>query len=140
MRRPAQKVLRFDDSEAVYDFEKVVRAKKNKRFEDELLWQIRIHRLPEPEREFYFAEPRKFRSDFAWPAYRVLLEIQGGIWQRGGGGHSHPMHIVKDIERQQHAALHGWFVVPVTTDQCRIKDGGAVAVLESVLKGRGWTP
>jgi very-short-patch-repair endonuclease len=114
------------------------KAEKNGRFESELAFQIRAHRLPEPCEQYFFAETlgRKFRSDFAWPAYRLLVEVHGGLWQRGGGGHSHPMHIVKDIERQQIATLLGWFVLPVTTDH--VKNGAAIEMLERVLNARGW--
>src|SRR6185436_706739 len=119
---------------------KKAKARRNERFERELAWQIAAHELPVPIEQHAFAAQigRKFRADFAWPAkeWRFLLEVQGGIFMRGGGGHSHPMHIVKDIERQQIAALLGWFLVPVTTDQ--VKNGEAIAVIERLFASRGW--
>lgn len=117
------------------------RKNRKERFEQDLASQIRAHRLPEPVEQHPFAAElgRKFRADFAWPAkeFRFLLEVQGGIFMRGGGGHSHPMHIVKDIERQQLAALLGWYLVPVTTDQ--VKNGKAIDTLERLFASRGWT-
>jgi very-short-patch-repair endonuclease len=114
------------------------KAAKNARFENELAFQIRTRRLPEPETQFYFAAEikRRFSSDFAWPEFRLLVEIQGGIWMRGGGGHSHPMHIEKDVERQQVATLLGWHLLPVTTDQ--VRKGEAIEILIRVLMARGW--
>jgi very-short-patch-repair endonuclease len=117
---------------------RAAKTAKNERFERELEFQIRAHKLPEPERQYYFAASigRKFRADFAWPQYKLIVEVFGAIWKRGGGGHSHPMHIEKDIERQQIAVLLDWYVVPVTTDQ--VKEGEAIAILERVLSTKGW--
>jgi very-short-patch-repair endonuclease len=117
-----------------------IKRRKNERFERELAFQIKAHGLPEPHEQYFFAEElgRKFRADFAWPAseYRFLLEVQGGIWRRGGGAHSHPQNIERDIERGQIIALLGWIFVPVTTDQ--VKSGHAIAVLERLFAARGW--
>ena len=113
---------------------------KNERFERELAFQIKAHGFPEPHEQYQFAEElgRRFRADFAWPAreYRFLVEVQGGIWRRGGGAHSHPQNIERDVEKQQIASLLGWFVVPVITDQ--VKNGTAIAVLERLFASRGW--
>jgi very-short-patch-repair endonuclease len=107
---------------------------KQSTFERDLAFQILASGLPKPVTQYPFAESmgRKFKADFAWPEAKLLVEVIGGIWQKGGGGHSHPMHIVKDIERQQHAVLLGWFVLPVTTDQ--VKNGEALTLVESALE------
>ncbi len=140
-----QRAIVFDENDFFEDatdtpskLRRAIRRNRNERFENELAMQISSHGMPEPQREYFFAEPRKFRADFAWPQFRVLCEVQGGLWRRGGGAHSHPSNIQRDVEKQQHAALHGWFVVPVTTDQCKLKNGEAIAVLERVLAARGW--
>src|SRR5215475_3616350 len=39
---------------------------------------------PRPDREFRFHPVRQWRIDFAWPAYRVAIEIDGGIFMRDG--------------------------------------------------------
>lgn len=109
-------------------------ARPNARFEDLLAFQIRSARLPEPARQFRFAPPRKFTADFAWPDARLLLEVQGGIWKRGGGAHSHPLDIERDIEKGQNAALGGWLVMPVTTDQCT--SGEALQLLRVFFHNR----
>lgn len=98
-----------------------------------------ILKLPAYEREYAFAAEigRRFRADFAWPEYRLLVEVQGGIFMRGGGGaHSRPAGIVRDIERQQTALLLGWQVLPVTTDQ--VKNGRAVELVQRMLQVLGW--
>lgn len=35
--------------------------------------------LPRPEEQFYFAKPRRFRFDRAWPEYKVAVELEGTI-------------------------------------------------------------
>lgn len=114
--------------------------RRNKRFEDLLAFQIRAYRLPEPHEQYRFAQSmgREFSADFAWAAFKLLLEVQGGIWRRGGGAHSHPTNIERDIEKHQHATLLGWFVLPVTTDQ--VQKGDAIVLLQRVLIARGWVP
>ena len=116
------------------------RQRKNKRFEDLLAFQCRAYQLPQPHEQYRFAQSmgRQFSADFAWPAYHLLLEVQGGIWRAGGGAHSHPLNIERDIEKQQHAVLLGWFVLPVTTDQ--VEKGDAIVLLQKTLIARGWTP
>ena len=44
--------------------------------------------VPPPEREYIFAAPRRWRFDFAWPARRVAVEAEGGVWS--GGRHVRP--------------------------------------------------
>lgn len=73
----------------------------------------RAHKLPEPVPEFEFAIEvgRKFRFDYAWPIHRVAVEIDGGIWKKGGGAHSHPANIERDIEKGNLAVILGWRVL-----------------------------
>jgi hypothetical protein len=118
----------------------------NERFERQLLQHIRALKLPEPETQYRYAtalvnhngKPRQFRADFAWPAveYRLLVEVQGGIFMRGGA-HSLPTNIVRDIEKHQCAALLGWYALPVTTDQ--VKKGEAIGLIEQFFSSKGWS-
>jgi very-short-patch-repair endonuclease len=138
-----QRAIVFDENDFFADADDLpsklarkIKRNKNERFENDLAMQIRAHKMPEPERQYRFAEPRKFAADFAWPGLRVLIEVQGGIWMPGGGAHSRPMNIERDVEKLQLAAIYGWTLVPVTTKQ--VKNGEAIAVLERVLAVRGW--
>lgn len=102
--------------------------------EDTLALQLRIDDLPEPMREYQACPERRFRWDFAWPDLRVLVEVQGGIWRKGGGAHSRPSNIERDVAKAQLAALHGWVVCPVTTDE--VRSGEAVKTIARVLRAR----
>jgi very-short-patch-repair endonuclease len=35
--------------------------------------------LPKPTREYRFHDTRKWRLDFAWPDYKLAVEIDGGV-------------------------------------------------------------
>ena len=76
-----------------------IKAAKNETFEREFAFQCQAYRLPSWHEQYPFAASlgRKFRADFAWPEYQLLVEVQGGIWRRGGGAHSHPIDIERDI-------------------------------------------
>jgi very-short-patch-repair endonuclease len=54
---------------------------------------------------------RRWRFDFAWPEHKVALEVDGGIWFRGKGGHTNPTNTKKDWEKQAAAAILGWRIV-----------------------------
>jgi very-short-patch-repair endonuclease len=73
---------------------------------------------------------RKFRADFAFPDQKVIVEIDGGLfgfwgeykdkhtgrkkreWRRGG--HSSIQGQLKDMERSNLLAAHGWRVIRFT--------------------------
>lgn len=52
------------------------------------------------------------RADFAWPAARVALEIQGGQWVKSG--HSSGSGLDRDAVKALIAQLDGWALVALT--------------------------
>lgn len=62
---------------------------------------------PPPEREVAFCPPRRFRFDFAWLPERVAVEVDGGVWLRGGGRHNAD----SDRHKLNIAASLGWHVL-----------------------------
>ena len=91
-----------------------------------------------PQYRFAMALGRKWTADFAWPDLKLLLEVDGGIFRRGGGAHSHPTSIIRDMAKQNDATLLGWRVLRFTTDE--IKSGHALRFLECVMDPRGTVP
>jgi len=67
--------------------------------------------LPIPAPEFQFHPSRRWRFDYAWPDHKLALEVEGGIWRKGGGAHSHPLNIERDCEKYSEAALLGWRIL-----------------------------
>jgi hypothetical protein len=72
-------------------------------------------RLPEAETEVRFSQTRKFRFDFAWPSFKIALEIEGGAWQYGR--HNRASGFLKDMEKYNLATLTGWKVLRYTPQQ-----------------------
>lgn len=61
------------------------------------------------ELEYRFAKPdRQWRSDVAWVAARVALEIDGGTWSYGR--HNRASSILADMEKGNGYARRGWLV------------------------------
>lgn len=100
-----------------------------------LLDQIRLARLPEPRLEYAFHANRQWRFDFSWKERLVACEVEGGIWMKTESGyskgHAHPERFEKDCEKYNEAALYGWTVIRVTPDM--VRDGRALEWLERAL-------
>ena len=72
--------------------------------------QLWLYYFPEVDlySEYKFSKKRKFRADFAHPQAKVIIEIQGGIWQKSG--HSSGKGITRDAEKLNLATAEGWAV------------------------------
>ena len=116
--------------------------------------------IPRPEPEFLFTGARDWRFDYAWPAFRIALEIEGGTFGRLivitsgherrkgksipikpgtcvrlGGRHNRGAGFDEDCVKYNHAAILGWMVIRVTTPM--VKSGAAVATLRAAFSARG---
>lgn len=109
------------------------RAKTGSSLEARLLLQLRALRLPEPDREVELIPGRKFRWDFAWPAHRLAVEVQGGEWM-AKGGHNSGRGIQRDAEKAALATLAGWRQLSVTGSM--VRSGRALSLIESALMQR----
>lgn len=69
-------------------------------------------RLPQPVPEFRFDLTRQWRFDFSWPAQKVALEVEGGVWTHGR--HTRGSGFLKDVEKYNKAACLGWRVLRCT--------------------------
>lgn len=100
---------------------------------EEMLWRrIMDAGLPEPQRQYYWARPeRMFRSDFAYPEARILLEVQGGIWAANPGRHNRGSGYEDDLRRSNIAVLLGYRLLAFS--ERMIKDGTAVQTIDKAL-------
>jgi hypothetical protein len=90
--------------------------------------------LPEPETEVRFHPVRRWRADLLWNQPRKLIvEVDGGTWIKGGGRHNRPQGYENDNEKAAHALMAGYPVLKVTPRQ--VKSGDAVKWIEALLKG-----
>lgn len=103
---------------------------KPSKLETELLRQIKKAKLPTPTREFMAIPGRMFRWDFAWLEKRLLVEVQGGIYQKGA--HSTGRGIERDMVKLNLATMHGYKVLQFSSRM--IESGYALGVIHDMLK------
>ena len=65
--------------------------------------------IPVPVSELKFHEKRKWRLDFAWPEYKLALEVEGGI--HTGGRHTRGVGFTKDMEKYNELTRMGWRLI-----------------------------
>ncbi|MFA4972574.1 MAG: hypothetical protein WC683_08155 [bacterium] len=94
-----------------------------------LLLQIRAAGLPEPVTEYRAVPGRQYRWDGAYLDARILYEVQGGIWRKGG--HSTGGGITRDCEKNNLAVLRNFRTLFFTREM--IEDGRAVLYLRAAL-------
>lgn len=97
--------------------------------EREMGWQIRVTGLPAPVEQFRAIPGRQFTWDYAWPDRKLLLEVQGGVWN--GGKHGRGSGILRDQEKLNLATIHGWRILQVSENH--ITDGRAMLWLKQAL-------
>jgi very-short-patch-repair endonuclease len=85
--------------------------------EIEFLYHIQDLELGELIREYRFNPDRRWRSDFCYPDFKLLVEIEGGTWIRGA--HTRAARYSKDCEKYNWAAIHGWKVLRFTSDMVK---------------------
>ena len=98
--------------------------------EDAFAFQLTAVGLCDFMRQYRYAPPRKLRADFAWPASRLLVEVQGGIYTRQA--HGSITGVLADIERLNAATLADWRMLRVTPDM--VRSGEALGLVERVLR------
>ncbi len=94
-----------------------------------LEFQLRVAKLPTPEREYRFHSTRRWRFDFAWPDVKLAVEVEGGTWAQGR--HTRGPGFEGDCEKMNEATLMGWRVLRVTASM--VNDGTALKFIERAL-------
>ena len=64
--------------------------------------------------EWRFRPSRKWRFDYAIPAARVAVEVEGGVFT--GGRHTTGAGFTADLEKYNTAESMGWHVLRITPD------------------------
>ena len=86
--------------------------------------------LPEPVPEYQFHPSRKWRADYCWPAQKLILEIDGGVWTQGR--HTRGSGRIADMEKQSEAAILGYRILYVTPEQ--VSNGAALDYIQRALR------
>ena len=74
---------------------------------------------------------RGYTADFAFVPERLLVEIDGKVWQKGG--HTSGTGYTEDRERDAEALCCNWRTLRVTSGQ--VESGLALAWIERLVKG-----
>ena len=92
--------------------------------------------VPEPVPQFHHLLPQgnAIRFDFAWPRWKVALEVDHPFWHAGAV----QAHLDKARDRQ--LATQGWLSLRVTSTDVVGGLTGPMAEVADVLRGRGWHP
>ena len=92
--------------------------------EDIMAQAIEDAGLPAPQRQYRFHVTRKWRFDFAWPAQRLAVEVDGGQFVMGRHGRGGALNA--ESEKLEAALLLGWRVYKVPTKWVRDRKGAPV--------------
>jgi len=80
--------------------------------------------------EFKFHPTRQWRFDYAIPAYKIAIEIEGGVWINGR--HTRGYGAVKDMEKYNQAVLLGWRLLRFTPQQ--FNNGDAYYLIKELIR------
>lgn len=86
---------------------------------------------PEPVAEQRLIPGRRFSCDLVWPEAKLVVEVQGGVWGKFGGGHSGGKAQIDDMEKLNLIQLAGYRVLQVVPKQ--VTDGTLTALLAKSL-------
>lgn len=83
-------------------------------------------------REHKFHSSRRWKFDFAFPALKVAIEVEGGVFTRGR--HVRPSGFIADCEKYSVAAINGWMVIRLVPRKDWLIEG--MEMIESAVKAR----
>jgi len=121
--------------------QQMLEQSQNKELERSLLTQIKMYGLPEGEEQFKAIKDRDFAFDRAWPEYKLLCEVQGGIFSSQYStnplkpklmGHNSITGILRDHEKNNLAVENGWQVLYANAKTLR--DGSFIQLLARILQ------
>jgi len=95
------------------------------------LWKALARECTLPDREVRFHPTRRWRFDFAWPIERVAVEIEGGVWSRGG--HTRGKVFIANCDKYNAAAVMGWKVLRYTTNHLRERPVQTIEEIKAAL-------
>jgi very-short-patch-repair endonuclease len=99
--------------------------RKPSEIEEKMAEQIWLCKLPEPVRQFQPFPQRKWKIDFAWPRYKLALEVDGMV-------HRIKATFKSSFERGYWLMRADWRVLHVGGDQ--VRSGEAVTWIEQLLQ------
>jgi hypothetical protein len=126
---------------------------KQNSFEQDFAAQVSRYRLPVPVRNFRFAADelgRQWHADFAWPEFKLGVELDGLIIEKvrrpgakfpmavDTGSHGTVAGRIRDMDKGNAAVLIGWALLHFCQKHVACTD--AIAMTQRALAARGWNP
>ena len=103
----------------------------------QLMWDIIGKGYSSPKTQFIFDPIRKWRFDFAWPEFKVAVEIDGGVFQKKATGHRSIGGIVDSMEKQNAAQLQGWCLLRYHVNDLERRTVQVVEEVKQAIRQRG---
>lgn len=94
--------------------------------------RILFEDLPTARPEYQFVPERGWRFDYAWPDYKVALEIEGGVYNRGR--HVRGEGYETDLMKYNEATLRGWRLIRFSVSQVLKKPTLCHQILQSAFR------
>lgn len=124
------------------------KRKRDTSGEDTFEFHVKQHGLPAFVRQFKLEKREQtgrsdgrayvnvWRFDYACPEFKLIVEVDGGIFRPGGGAHSHPVDVRRNMLKRNDAVLAGYAVLAFTPEQ--VKERAAIGDVELFLASHGW--
>lgn len=90
---------------------------------------LKLEQIPLPVPEYRFHDARKWRTDYAWPQWKVALEVEGGAWTNGR--HTRGSGFLRDMEKYNELAALGWRLIRTTP--AGLHDLGTIRLIARTL-------
>lgn len=82
-------------------------------------------------KEHKFHPVRRWRFDYAIPAHKIAIEVEGGVWT--GGRHTSPKGFLNDMEKYNTATIMGWRLLRTTPD--RLCSNETLQMVRDIIAG-----
>ena len=97
------------------------------------VWKLLSPDYPLPQDEYNFDKEinRRHRFDFAWPTYKIAVEVEGNAWGVAGGG-KHMQD--SDLEKYNIAVYMGWRVFRFSPGMLKRDPIGCVDMITKIME------
>lgn len=125
----------------------LITERSRSELEERFLWGLRnVGRdLPPFVEQYRFAPSRQYRADFAWPDYKLAVELQGACFMIRYTKDGRPFPVGRhnaDSDRDKmnlYAAL-GWHVLQFSTSMLKERLSECIETTRQALIAHGWVP
>jgi very-short-patch-repair endonuclease len=126
---------------------KLIKERERSELEETYLFGLRntAQDLPPFEEQYRFAPGRQYRADFAWPQYKLAIELQGACFMVRYTKDGRPFPVGRhngdaDKDKMNLYAALGWHVLQFSTSMLKQRLSQCIEMTRQALIAHGWTP